>query len=236
MGEDFKRSRRFGLIGVFVVGALAAAIALVFGSNSANPTGALIAILALVFGFVAVLMVLQRRDVDRAAAKAQREAVIAPEPVTDPTLADSGSLLAALAIKPIDRAAIAAASGRTWGTVRGSINSGAAMMVLIFCAVVPWILFQFAWSLVVFVPIILGYAIVLAMRAIGAGGTLDQAYDDSSATLEPLGLSWSSARRSWSGPGRRARPRSRSSARSPTRATATAARSRSGLRTARPRP
>ena len=83
---------------------------------------------------------------------------------------------------------MAAARERIWGTARGSINSAAAMTALIFCAVVPWILFQFAWSLVVFVPIILGYAIYLAVSAIGSGGTLDTAYEDSAATLEPLGL------------------------------------------------
>ena len=45
--RDFKRSSRFGLIGVAVVAVAAAAIALVFGSSSANPTGAMAAILAL---------------------------------------------------------------------------------------------------------------------------------------------------------------------------------------------
>ncbi|MDX6581204.1 MAG: hypothetical protein QOI10_388, partial [Solirubrobacterales bacterium] len=66
--EDFKRSSRFGLIGVGVVAVLTAAIALLFGSNSANPTGALIAIFVIIFGFVAVLLLVQRRDVDSAEA------------------------------------------------------------------------------------------------------------------------------------------------------------------------
>ena len=185
MNQDFKRSRRFGLVGVGVVAALAAAIALVYGSGSAHPTGALIAILALVFGFVAVLIVLQRRDLDAAAGRA---VAAGSGPVADPTLVDSGDLLGDLAIGPIDDAALAAAGGRTWGIARTSINGGAVIIVLIFCAVVPWILFTFVWSLVVFVPIIVAYAVYLAARLLRPGGTLERAYDDSAATLAPLGL------------------------------------------------
>lgn len=185
MNEDFKRSRRFGLVGVGVVAALAAAIALVYGSGTAHPTGALIAILALVFGFVAVLIVLQRRDLDAAAG---RPVAAGSGPVADPTLVDSGDLLGDLAIGPIDDAALAAAGRRTWGIARTSINGGAVIMALIFCAVVPWILFTFVWSLVVFVPIIVAYAVYLAARLLRPGGTLERVYDDSSATLGPLGL------------------------------------------------
>ena len=53
------------------------------------------------------------------------------------------------------------------------------MMVLIACAVVPWQLSrQEVWSIVVFVPAIILYAVYLAARVIMPGGTLDQAYDD----------------------------------------------------------
>ena len=55
------------------------------------------------------------------------------------------------------------------------------MMVLIFCAVVPWLLFQWIWSLVIFVPLIVIYAIYLAARMLMPGGGLDQAYDASAA-------------------------------------------------------
>ena len=149
----------------------------------------MIAILGLIFGFVAVLMYLQRRDLDAAASRSKLEAMAATEPVADPTVADQPSLLADLATGPIDSQAIADASGRMWDIARGSISSGAKMMVLIFCAVVPWQLFQFKWSLVVFVPLIILYAVYLGARVIMPGGTLDQAYDDSAATLAALGLS-----------------------------------------------
>lgn len=187
-GPDFKTSKRFGLIGVAVVAVLSAAIALLFGSNSARPTGALIAILALVFGYVFCLLALQRRDADRAEARGRSSGLAAAGPVDDPTTVDTNALLAALAVKPIDHAALAAATGRTWGMARGSLRSAGILMVLIFCAVVPWQLFTASWSIAIFVPIIIGYTVFLAVRAIGAGGQLDQAYADSAATLEPLGL------------------------------------------------
>ena len=234
--RDFRRSSRFGLIGVAVVAVLAAALALLFGQGDANPTGVMIVIFVLIFGFVAALMYLQRRDLDAAAARSKLEAVAATEPVADPTVADQPSLLADLATGPIDDRAISAASGRMWNIARGSISSGAKMMVLIFCAVVPWQLFQFEWSLIVFVPLIVAYAAYLGARVIMPGGTLDQAYDDAGPTLSALGLS--EAERP------RVRIRRRLSARSPsstrprarpsTRGLATAARSASGSRAARP--
>ncbi len=188
--QDFKRSSRFGIVGIGVVMVATAAIALIFGSNSANPTGALIAIFAIVFGFVGVLLYLQRHDVDRAEAKSKLEAIEPSEPVVDPTLADQMSLLADLATGPIDREAIAAASGRTWAIARGSIGSGAVLMVLIACAMLPWQLSagKERWSLVVFVPAIIIYAVYLSARVIMPGGTLDQAYDASGPTLGALGL------------------------------------------------
>jgi hypothetical protein len=187
--QDFKRSSRFGVIGVGVVMVATAAVALLFGSG-ADPTGALIAIFAIVFGFVGVLLYLQRRDVDRAEAKATLEAIEPGEPVADPTTADQMSLLADLATGPIDRAAIAAASKRTWATARGSIGSGAVMMVLIGCAVVPWQLSagKEVWSIVVFVPAIIVYVVYLAVRVIMPGGTLDRAYDDAGPAVGALGL------------------------------------------------
>ena len=188
--REFKRSSRFGIIGVGVVMVLTAAIALLFGSG-ANPTGALIAIFAIVFGFVGVLLYLQRRDVDRAEERSKLELLEASEPVTDPTVADQMDLLADLATGPIDREAIAAATGRTWGTARKSIGSGAVLMVLIACAVLPWQLSagEEVWSIVTFVPVIVLYAVYLGAKAIMPGGTVDQAYDNAAPTIAALGLS-----------------------------------------------
>jgi hypothetical protein len=168
--------------------ALTAAIALLFAQDNAHPTGAMIAILAIVFAFVFVLLRLQRSDVDAGEAKSRLKAAAAAGPVDDPTTVDLDALLGVLAVKPIDRQAIDAASARTWAFARGSISSATILMLLIACAVVPWQLFTAYWALYVFVPIIVVYVSYLAARAIGAGGQLDQAFDDSAATLEPLGL------------------------------------------------
>lgn len=204
--QDFKRSTRFGVIGVAVVIVVTAAIALLFGSGTARPTGALIAIFAIVFGFVFVLLRMQRRDVDEAAARSRLAQVEAAGPVTDPTTVDTNALLDALAVKPIDHAAVAAATEQTWAFARSSISSAGILMVLIACAVVPWQLFTAYWALYIFVPIIFVYVSYLAARAIGGGGQLDQAYAGAAATLEPLGLRMTErpqvvVRRRFAGPG-----------------------------------
>jgi hypothetical protein len=186
--NEFRRSGRFGLVGVGVVAVLVAAIALLFGSG-ANPTGALIAILVVIFGFVGAFMYLQRRDLDSATSAAARDSDAAPVPVTDPAQADRISLLADLATGPLDRDALAAADSQVWGIARRSVAAGPPMMVLIFCAVVPWLLFQWIWSLVIFAPLIVIYAIYLTARMLVPGGGLDQAYDASEPTLKALGLS-----------------------------------------------
>jgi hypothetical protein len=63
----FKRSSLFGLIGVFVVAALAAAIGLTMGEGEANPKLALGLIFGVIAIFVVVLLALQRSDLERAA-------------------------------------------------------------------------------------------------------------------------------------------------------------------------
>ncbi|MFL5871827.1 MAG: hypothetical protein ACJ75R_12135 [Solirubrobacterales bacterium] len=187
--RDFKTSRRFGIFGVIGVMVLVAALALVFGSGSAHPTVLIAVILAIVFGFVAVLMVLQRRDLGRAEARTTRAAVEASGPVTDPTTADTNALIHALAVKPVDDAALAESQSRVWSIARGSMNSGVVMIILIACAVVPWQLFTAYWSLYIFVPIIVLYAVYLIARLLMPGGTLDSAYNAAVPTLDPLGLS-----------------------------------------------
>ena len=186
--RDFRTSRRFGIIGVVVVMVVVAALALAFGSNNAHPTVLMAVIFAIVFGFVAVLMFLQRRDLSGAEARSARAAVEAAGPVTDPTTADANALIHALAIKPVDDAAIAESTSRMWSITRGSMNSAIPLMVLIACAVIPWQLFTAYWSLYIFVPIIVLYVAYLAIRVIMPGGTLDQAYDSSAPTLDALGL------------------------------------------------
>jgi hypothetical protein len=186
--RDFQTSSRFGIVGVIVVMVVVAALALAFGSGTARPTVLLAVIFAIVFGFVAVLMWLQHRDLDRAEARSTRAAVAASGPVSDPTTADTNALVHDLAIKPVDDAAIAESTSRMWSITRSSMNSAIPLMVLIACAVIPWQLFTAYWSIYIFVPIIVVYVGFLAFRAIMPGGTLDQAYDSSAPMLDALGL------------------------------------------------
>jgi hypothetical protein len=186
LGGRFKRSQRFGILGVIVV--MIASVVIVFAFGSEAPQATMAAVIALVFAYVAVLMRLQRADLATAEVSVEREALVPTKPVNDPALADDKSLLAALAVKPIDRAAITAASRSVFALSRESIGAGSILMVLIACAVVPWQLFQFVWSIVLFVPVIVVYALFLAGKALVPGGTMDQAYDAAKPTLDPLGL------------------------------------------------
>jgi predicted metalloprotease len=64
---DFKRSSRFGLIGVFVVAALAAVIGLTMGEGESNPKLAMALIFGVIAIFVVVLLLLQRSDLEHVA-------------------------------------------------------------------------------------------------------------------------------------------------------------------------
>lgn len=191
--RDFKRSRWFGVGGVFVLMIVVAALALTFGQDTADPTGLYIVIFVLVFGFVGLMLRFQRRDLDRAEANAKAEASGPVSRVTDPTMATSASLLAALATGPIDREAIEKATESSWEMGRSSISSGAIMVVLIAIGVIPWQLFQFPWALVVVVPIIVFYAFYLLSNVMGRGGSLAPAYALSEPTMKPLGLTLTEA-------------------------------------------
>jgi hypothetical protein len=186
LGGKFKRSQRFGIFGVVAVMIASAAIALAFGTEA--PQATMAAVLGLVFAYVVALLRLQRADLATAEASTERDLLTPTMPVSDPALADDNSLLAALAVKPVDPVAIATASKAIFAFSRDSIGAVSILMVLIACAVVPWQLFQFIWSIVVFVPIIVVYVLYLAGKALLPGGTMDQAYDVSKPSLDPLGL------------------------------------------------
>jgi hypothetical protein len=105
MSGGFRRSSAFGIVGVIVVMVAVALIALQFGSGTAHPTGALIAIVGIVFGFIAILMVLQRRDLNKVSGAAEGEALAEVGPVSDPTTVPPGSLIAAMAVRPVESGA-----------------------------------------------------------------------------------------------------------------------------------
>jgi hypothetical protein len=187
MSGGFRRSSTFGIVGVVVVMVAVAVIALEFGSGTARPTGALIAIVGIVFGFVAILMVLQRRDLNMVSGAAEREALADVGPVSDPTTVPPGSLIAAMAVGPVDQRALAGTAA-AWGVARSSMNSAAVMVALIFCAMAPWIIFQWKWSLIVMLPIIGVYLLYLLVRIFIPSGTVGKAFQASADMLSPLGL------------------------------------------------
>jgi len=131
MAGGFKRSSRFGLIGVFVVAAIIVVIATTTGQGEANPKTTL----ALVFGVIAVfcivLFALQRSDLNRVsgadARGSSRAAAEGGRQVENPTTMDEAGLWAAMAVKPIDAEAVKArAAGwkrRLAGWGRGSTVS-----------------------------------------------------------------------------------------------------------------
>ena len=72
MSGGFKRSGLFGLLGVFVVAALAIVIAMTMGQGEANPKLALGLIFGVIAIFCAGLFAFQRSDLERAAGSSAR--------------------------------------------------------------------------------------------------------------------------------------------------------------------
>ena len=166
----FKRSSRFGLIGVLVVMALVAVIGLTMGSGEANPKLALGLIFGVLAVFVVVLLALQRSDLERSA-------------VDD----DQADLWEELAIHPIDADARKAQS-EMWDVGRRSIKLGAIIFALIFLTVPPMYLLESFVPLLIGGPLIVIAALYGSFRAIGPGGELDQGYARMDRAMQPLGL------------------------------------------------
>jgi len=187
----FKRSSRFGLIGVVVVMVLVAVIGLTMGSGEANPKLALGLIFGVVALFVVVLLVLQRSDLERAAGgdavARSRAAAEGGRSLDDPTAVDEAGLWAALATGPIDADAIKAQS-EIWDVGRRSIKLGAIVFALIFLTVPPIYLFESFVPLLIGGPLIVIAALYGSFRAIGPGGELDQGYARMDRAMKPLGL------------------------------------------------
>lgn len=188
---EFKRSSRFGLVGVLVVMALVAAIGLTMGSGEANPKLALGLIFSVVAVFVVVLLLLQRSDLERVAggdaAARTRAAAEGGGPVEDPTAVGEADLWASLAIAPIDADAVTAQS-EMWDVGRRSLKLGAIVFGLIFLTVPPMYLLESLVPLFIGVPLIVIAALYGAFRAIGPGGDVDQGYARTDRAMKPLGL------------------------------------------------
>jgi hypothetical protein len=186
--REFRRSARFGLIGVFVVAAIVVVIALSADSTDPNPKLQLGLIFGVIAAFVAALLFLQRGDINRAATGDGRAFGQGPHPVDDPTKLEDGELWSALAVRPIDKEAIEARRAM-WDVGRRRIGLAAVISVLIFLTVPAIYLFESFVPLLIGGPLIAIAAIYGAVRAIGPGGDVDQGYERLDRAMKPLGLS-----------------------------------------------
>jgi hypothetical protein len=188
---DFKRSSRFGLIGVFVVAALAAVIGLTMGEGESNPKLAMALIFGVIAIFVVVLLLLQRADLEHVAggdaAARNRAAAEGNRPLENPVAASEADLWAALAIAPIDADAVKA-QAEMWDVGRRSIKLGAVIFGLIFLTVPPVYLLESFVPLLIGVPLIVIAALYGSFRSIGPGGELQQGYERLDRAMKPLGL------------------------------------------------
>lgn len=188
---DFKRSSRFGLIGVLVVMALVAAIGLTMGSGEANPKLALGLIFGVLAVFVVILFALQRSDLERVAGTdargTERAAAEAGGGIENPTTMSEPELWAALAVEPIGREAIQARS-QMWDAGRRSLRLGMVVTLLIFLTVPPIYLFESFVPLLIGGPLIVIAAIFGSVRALAPGGEMDSGYEKVGVAMAPLGL------------------------------------------------
>jgi hypothetical protein len=187
----FKRSGAFGIVGVFVVAALVAVIALTMGQGDPNPKLTLGLIFAVIAIFCAILFALQRSDLERAAgsdsAATSRAAAAGDRPAENPTTLAEPELWAALAIAPIDADAIRARD-EAWDVGRRSIRLGIVITALIFLTVPAIYLLESFLPLLIGGPLIVIAALYGSFRAIGPGGEIQQSYERTDRAMAPLGL------------------------------------------------
>jgi hypothetical protein len=191
MADGFKRSSRFGLIGVFVVAAIVIVIATTTGQGEANPKTTLALIFGVLAVFFVILFALQRADLDRVSgADAHGSARAAAEggrEVDNPMTMAEPDLWAAMAVAAIDADALRARS-EMWESGRRSLRLGMVVTALIFVAVPATYLLESFLPLLIGAPLIVIVALWGAIRALAPGGEIDRGYDNVGRAMAPLGL------------------------------------------------
>jgi len=187
----FKRSGLFGLLGVFVVAALAIVIAMTMGQGEANPKLALGLIFGVIAIFCAGLFAFQRSDLERAAGSSaragERAAAEGGRTIENPMTMSEPELWAAMAVKPIDAAAVRARS-QMWDSGRRSLRLGMVVTLLIFLTVPAIYLLESFVPLLIGGPLIAIAALYGSFRALAPGGEMDQGYERVGEAMAPLGL------------------------------------------------
>ncbi len=191
MSGGFKRSSRFGLIGVFVVAAIIVVIATTTGQGEANPKTTLALIFGVLAVFFVILFALQRADLDRVSgADAKGSARATAEggrKVENPMTMAEPDLWAAMAVAPIDADALKARS-EMWESGRRSLRLGMVVTALIFVTVPATYLLESLLPLLIGAPLIVIVAIWGGIRALAPGGEMDKGYDNVGRAMAPLGL------------------------------------------------
>jgi hypothetical protein len=191
MAGGFKRSSRFGLIGVFVVAAVIVVIATTTGQGEANPKTTLALIFGVLAVFFIVLFALQRADLDRVsgadASESTRAAAEGGREIDNPTTMAEPDLWAAMAVAPIDADAVRARA-EMWEAGRRSLRLGMIVTALIFVAVPAMYLLESFVPLLIGAPLIAILAIWGSIRALAPGGEMDRGYDNVGRAMAPLGL------------------------------------------------
>ncbi len=191
MAGGFKRSSRFGLIGVFVVAAIILVIATTTGQGEANPKTTLALIFAVLAVFFVILFALQRADLDRVsgadAKDSARAAAEGGREVDNPMTMAEPDLWAAMAVGPIDADALKARS-EMWESGRRSLRLGMVVTALIFVAVPATYLLESFLPLLIGAPLIVLVALWGSFRALAPGGEMDRSYDNVGRAMAPLGL------------------------------------------------
>ena len=191
MSGGFKRSSRFGLIGVFVVAAIVVVIATTTGQGEANPKTTLALIFGVLAVFFVILFALQRADLDRVsgadAKGSSRAAAEGGREVENPMTMAEPDLWAAMAVAPIDADALKARA-EMWESGRRSLRLGMVVTALIFVAVPATYLLESLLPLLIGAPLIAIVAIWGGIRALAPGGEMDKGYDNVGRAMAPLGL------------------------------------------------
>lgn len=175
---------------MIVVAVIAAVFGLTQDEGDPNPKPTIALIFGVIAVFVVGLLALQRADLERAAhgnAATLSRAAEGGRLVENPTVLAEPDLWAAMAVAPVDDAALRAREA-AWDVGRRNLRLGALVFALIFLTVPAIYLLESFVPLLIGGPLIVLAAIWGAVRAIGPGGEVERGFDRLEAMMKPLGL------------------------------------------------
>jgi hypothetical protein len=191
MAGGFKRSGVFGIVGVIIVAAIIVVIATTTGQGEANPKTTYALIFGVLAVFFVILFALQRADLNRVSGadgrSSARGVAEGGRAVENPATMEDAELWAAMAVKPIDAAAVKARAAG-WEAGRRSQSLAMVVTALILVAVPAMYLTESFVPLLVGAPIIVLLALWGGIRALMPGGELDRGYENVGVAMAPLGF------------------------------------------------